>query len=109
MEFFASDAARKRKEWDFKKWGKRVNFFLNHIEKSFNPDLIILGGGVSNKIAQFEQYININKKTIEMMWLEDLTNLEKEYEKYKKERAKRLYGKQDKSKKGKKGKKGKKA
>ena len=51
MEFFASDAARKRKEWDFKKWGKRVNFFLNHIEKSFNPDLIILGGGVSKKIA----------------------------------------------------------
>jgi polyphosphate glucokinase len=60
MEFFASDAARKRKEWDFKKWGKRVNFFLNHIEKSFNPDLIILGGGVSKKIAQFEQYIEIN-------------------------------------------------
>lgn len=60
MEFFASDAARKRKEWDFKKWGKRVNFFLNHIEKSFNPDLIILGGGVSKKIAQFEQYIHIN-------------------------------------------------
>ena len=60
MEFFASDAARKRKEWDFKKWGKHVNFFLNHIEKSFNPDLIILGGGVSKKIAQFEQYIHIN-------------------------------------------------
>ncbi len=56
-----------------------------------------------------QQYISINKKTIEMMWLEDLTNLEKEYEKYKKERVKRLYGKQDKSKKSKKGKKGKKA
>ena len=60
MESFASDAARKRKGWDFKKWGKRVNFFLKHIEKSFNPDLIILGGGVSKKIAQFEQYIEIN-------------------------------------------------
>ena len=59
MESFASDAARKRNEWDFKKWGKRLNFFLNHVEKSFNPDLIILGGGVSKKINQFESYIDI--------------------------------------------------
>ncbi len=59
MESFASDAARKRNDWEFKKWGKRLNFFLNHIEKSFNPDLIILGGGVSKKIDQFAKYIDI--------------------------------------------------
>ena len=59
MEYFASDAARKRNDWDYKKWGKRLNFFLNHIEKSFNPDLIILGGGVSKKIEHFKAYIDI--------------------------------------------------
>lgn len=59
MEYFASDAARKRNDWDFKKWGKRLNFFLNHIEKSFNPDLIIIGGGVSKKIEHFKPYIDI--------------------------------------------------
>ena len=59
MESFASDAARKRNDWEFKKWGKRLNFFLNHVEKSFNPDLIILGGGVSKKINQFAKYIDI--------------------------------------------------
>jgi len=59
MESFASDAARKHNDWEFKKWGKRLNFYLNHIEKSFNPDLIILGGGVSKKINQFAQYIDI--------------------------------------------------
>ncbi|MGB0185391.1 MAG: polyphosphate--glucose phosphotransferase [Flavobacteriaceae bacterium] len=59
MEYFASDAARKRNDWDFKKWGKRLNFFLNHIEKSFNPDLIIIGGGVSKKIEHFKAYIDI--------------------------------------------------
>ena len=59
MESFASDAARKRNDWEFKKWGKRLNFFLNHIEKSFNPDLIILSGGVSKKIDQFAKYIDI--------------------------------------------------
>ncbi len=59
MEYFASDAARKRNDWDYKKWGKRLNFFLNHIEKSFNPDLIIIGGGVSKKIEHFKAYIDI--------------------------------------------------
>ena len=59
MESFASDAARKRKDWDFKKWGKRLNFFFKHIEMSFNPDLIIIGGGVSKKFEQFSSYINI--------------------------------------------------
>jgi polyphosphate glucokinase len=59
MELFASDAARKRNDWDFKKWGKRLNFFLSHIEKSFNPDLIIIGGGVSKKIDHFKRYIDI--------------------------------------------------
>lgn len=59
MESFASDAARKRKDWDFKTWGKRLNFFLNHVEQSFNPDLIILGGGVSKKFDQFKPYIKI--------------------------------------------------
>lgn len=59
MEYFASDAARKRNDWDFKKWGKRLNFFLNHIEQSFNPDLIIIGGGVSKKIKHFKKYISI--------------------------------------------------
>ena len=60
MEYFASDFARKRKDWDFKKWGKRLNFFLTHIEKSFNPELIILGGGISKKINLFKDYINIH-------------------------------------------------
>ena len=59
MESFASDAARKNNGGDFKKWAKRLNFFLNHIEKSFSPDVIIIGGGVSKKIEQFESYLKI--------------------------------------------------
>ena len=59
MESFASNSARKNNGWDFKKWAKRLNFFLNHIEKSFSPDMIIIGGGVSKKIEQFESYLKI--------------------------------------------------
>ena len=39
-----------------------------------------------------EQYMLINKKSVEIMWVEDLLSLEKHYEKYKKERSDRLYG-----------------
>ena len=58
MEFFAADSARKREDWSFKAWAKRVNFFLNHVEKTFNPDLIIIGGGVSKKMDKFVKYIH---------------------------------------------------
>ena len=60
MEYFAADSARKREDWSFKSWGKRVNFFLNHVENTFNPDLIIIGGGVSKKMNKFEEFISIN-------------------------------------------------
>lgn len=60
MEYFAADSARKREDWSYKSWGKRVNFFLNHVENTFNPDLIIIGGGVSKKMNKFEEFISIN-------------------------------------------------
>ena len=60
MEYFAADSARKREDWSFKSWGKRVNFFLKHIENTFNPDLLIIGGGISKKMDKFEAFININ-------------------------------------------------
>ena len=59
MEAFAADSARKREEWSFKAWAKRVNFFLNHVDQTFNPDLIIIGGGVSKKMEKFEKYLDI--------------------------------------------------
>lgn len=59
MESFASDAARKRKNWDLKSWVKRLNFFLSHVEDIFNPDLIILGGGISKKFDEFKKHITI--------------------------------------------------
>ena len=64
MESFASDAARKKNNWDYKKWGKRLNFFLDHIEKIFSPDLIILGGGASKKLELYRNFINIKTPLI---------------------------------------------
>jgi len=49
----AADSIRKQKDWSYKKWSKRVNEYLQHLEFLFSPDLIIFGGGVSKKHEKF--------------------------------------------------------
>ena len=45
----ASAAAREREELSYPTWAKRVDRFLDVLEGSVWPDLIIVGGGVSKK------------------------------------------------------------
>ena len=52
-EIRAADSARKREELTWKKWSKRLNTYLQSIEKLLWPNLIILGGGVSKKHHKF--------------------------------------------------------
>lgn len=52
-EHYAADSARERKGLSWKKWAKRVNDYLNHLEFLFSPDLFIIGGGVSKKYDKF--------------------------------------------------------
>ena len=58
-EFSASDAARKRDDLSWKKWGKRFDAYLNYLHKLFWPDLIILGGGASKKFEKFSEYMTV--------------------------------------------------
>jgi len=37
----------------WKKWAKRVERYLQHVEGLFSPDLIVLGGGVSKRADRF--------------------------------------------------------
>lgn len=60
IEYFASDAARKKEDLSYKVWGKRFNKFLKHIVRIFSPDLIILGGGASKKFDKFSSKITID-------------------------------------------------
>ena len=61
-EKYCSDSTRKLKYLEWIDWGKRFNKYLRMMEKLINPDLIIIGGGVSSKMELFEDAINI--KTI---------------------------------------------
>lgn len=64
IEYYASDSARKREELSFKKWGKRFNKFLQIVERTFSPDLIILGGGASKKIDKFRECLDIEAEIV---------------------------------------------
>ncbi len=59
-EKYAADSVRKEEDLSWKKWGKRLNKYLNHLEMLLWPDLIIVGGGVSKKFEKFSKYLHIN-------------------------------------------------
>ncbi|MBT3714506.1 MAG: ROK family protein [Anaerolineae bacterium] len=63
-ELMASDAIRKQENLSWKKWGKRLDIYLDHLEKLVWPDLIILGGGVSKKHEKFMPYLNVQAEIV---------------------------------------------
>ena len=56
-EHYASNKARERGSLSWKKWGKRLNAYLEHLVTIFSPDLIILGGGVSKKFEKYQDHL----------------------------------------------------
>lgn len=59
IEFYAADSARKREKLSLQKWSQRFDFFLNHVNRVFFPDLYIIGGGVSKKFEEFKDYFTV--------------------------------------------------
>jgi len=59
-ERYCSDSARKKYvlEWDI--WTERFNKYLKHLERTINPDLFIIGGGISKKPEKFMPLIAID-------------------------------------------------
>lgn len=64
IENYAANSVRKLKNLSFKKWGKRFNKFLNHVDLILCPDLFILGGGGSKYFDEFEKYLDKKVPTI---------------------------------------------
>jgi polyphosphate glucokinase len=54
-----SDAARKNEELTWKQWGKRLRRYFRKLEMLLNPNLFIVGGGVSKQFDEFGKYIKI--------------------------------------------------
>ena len=52
-EAVASESAKKRSGWSWKRWGGEVDRYLAHLEYLLHVDLFILGGGASKKADKF--------------------------------------------------------
>jgi polyphosphate glucokinase len=52
-ELRAAEAAREREDLGWKKWAKRVDYYLHRLSLLLWPDLFIIGGGVSKDWEKF--------------------------------------------------------
>jgi polyphosphate glucokinase len=44
----------------YKRWARRVNEYLSHVERLFTPDLFVVGGGVSKDSAKWVPLLELN-------------------------------------------------
>jgi polyphosphate glucokinase len=58
-EDYASDRARQKHNLDWPAWAHRVQSYLRHLEGLLNPDLFLIGGGVSKKANLYLPHIEI--------------------------------------------------
>lgn len=63
-EHRASDKVRSDKNLSWKKWAKRVNEYIQHVEYLFSPDLFIIGGGVSKKYDKYFPYLDLHTEIV---------------------------------------------
>ncbi len=60
----ASDAARQRNDLSWKKYAKRLNDYLNEMQKLFWPDLFIIGGGISRQHEKFLPLLKLQTRIV---------------------------------------------
>ena len=64
VEHYASNRAREDKELSWESWGKELNKVLKYMDLILNPDLFLLGGGVSKKFNNYKEYLTIDTEVI---------------------------------------------
>jgi polyphosphate glucokinase len=64
-----SGAARERRGISWKVWAREFDLYLSHLELYLQPDLIILGGGVSKEMAKFGKYLEANAPIVTARFL----------------------------------------
>lgn len=63
-EHRASAAVRERAKLSWKKYARRLNVYLNEMEKLFWPDLFIIGGGISKDHEKFLPLLKLQTKVV---------------------------------------------
>ena len=60
----AAASVRDRKGLSWKRWSRRLNEYLEMIDRLFWPDLIILGGGISKKPDKFMPFVEVRPRVV---------------------------------------------
>jgi len=68
-ERYASEAVRITKGLKWKEWGERLNLYLCAMENLLWPDLIVLGGGVSEKLHKFSPLLSTKASVVAASFL----------------------------------------
>jgi polyphosphate glucokinase len=63
-ELHASDRVREQDDLSWEKWAGRVQDYLRHVEMLLQPNLIIVGGGVSKKAEKFLPLIRLRTPVV---------------------------------------------
>lgn len=63
-EHRAAASAKERDDLSWKKWAKRVERYLQHVEALFSPSLFIVGGGASKRSEKWLPEISINTEIV---------------------------------------------
>jgi len=64
LERYASNKVRKDLDLELEDWASRLNDVLLHIEFIFSPNLIILGGGISQQLEAYQHVLKTDTKII---------------------------------------------
>ncbi len=59
-EHFVSNTTRKKENLSWSQFGERFNEFLKHMDRLCSPELIILGGGISNDFELYSEYFDVD-------------------------------------------------
>lgn len=63
-EKWAADSIRQKEKLSWKKWGKRLNTYLNTLHDLLWPELILLGGGAARAFDRFEESLDVPTQVI---------------------------------------------
>ena len=57
-EMWAAASVRTRENLSLEAWAERLQLYLYRVEHLFNPDLFILGGGISERFEEFSELLS---------------------------------------------------
>ena len=65
----ASAAVRELYKLSYQKWAKRVEKYMQHVERLFTPDLFVVGGGVSKDSDKWLPLLDLDTRVVPAMLL----------------------------------------